>query len=126
MADYAHLLTTAQRLIDKNGRNLVLHAQSETPSDGSKPWRANTPTDVVSHTAKGVVIDYTEEEVDGTRIMRGDKRCLLADRGDLSPDDFSIFDTLEDSLDSSMWKILSVELVAPGPTRLVCILHLRK
>lgn len=123
MVDYAKAAATAKRLIDDAGRNVTLTKTDRTPGTPATPWRAGGTSDTTIGPFKAAVVGFTEEEIDGTLVSRGDKKALLSGLdGDTNL--IEEFNILTDG--SDVWKIMSVKIVNPGDTRVVYVLQLRK
>lgn len=122
MVDYVSLAATAERLIAENGRDVTLVKRSETPADAGKPWRGTTADDT-SITVKGVVIPFEAEDQDGDLFRREDKQAFVAADA-TSPNEIESFDELDDGSDT--YKIINVELIHPGDTRVLYVLQVRK
>jgi hypothetical protein len=123
MVDYAALATTAKRLIDDAGRNVTLTRTDRTAGNPATPWRAGGTNDTTIGPFKAAVVGFTEEEIDGTLVSRGDKKALLSglDGGTNLIEQFNI---LTDG--AEIWKIMGVTVVNPGDTRVVYKIQLRK
>lgn len=126
--NYTQLRTTAERLIEDNGRSMTL-TQRDTgnPIDPNKPWRGSTGASDVSVSVIGVFIDYETDLIDGEIIMRGDKRVLVAAKSvsDASPSNLNLeeYDFLVDG--SVSWEIVKVDTVEPGSDRILYDLQVR-
>lgn len=133
MVDFSSLRLTAERLINENGRALTLQRHDQVnPLVVAEPWRKPDPAgaNVVSLTVLGVFTEYEKEDFDGSLVRRGDKRVLIAakDLEDVRSGSENIkvedFDTLLDG--SEIWKILTIEVIEPGPLRVLFDLQVRK
>lgn len=103
--------TLAQRLITKNARLVTFKVVSETPLVPAEPWGPNTAdTNIASVPA--VFIDYKNQEIDGTLVMVGDKKCLIA-KLDLPNTQPETKDKILDQ-DGTEWKIVQVKTLQPG------------
>lgn len=122
MADYAKLAATAQRLINKNGRDMTLTLRDRTAADPAKPWEgpASPGTDT-SVTVKGVHLGYLTEEKNGV-LTRSSYETAYVAALDTDPAVIETYDTLVDG--SDVWHIQDVEKLAPGDTRILYILQL--
>lgn len=114
----------AEKLIAKHGRDMDVKKLSREPADASKPWRAGGPpppggpTWAESLTVKGVVVDYDEDDIDGTNIKRGDKRVLIAaDTAVTAGKDIADFDTVLDQ--GRPLSIIKCNVLEPGTTRIM-------
>lgn len=131
MVDYAKFRSLAERLIEENGRTLLLVRRDQgNPADPAKPWRDSTEAATITVTVLGIVIDFEKEDFDGSLVRRGDKRILIADKsvidegggaGNLQIEDY---DHILDG--TTRWKILSVNLIEPGDTRIMYDLQVRQ
>ena len=128
--NYTNLANTAERLIEDNGRSLTLLKGGEVVSNPCKPYGPDATTGDLSYSVIGVIIEFENEAFDGTLIMRGDKRALVAHNSVLDEAtgsqsvEIEKFDRLLDGLVD--WKILDVISWQPGDTRIFYDLHLRK
>lgn len=113
MADtvYTGFKNLAQRLITKWGRNVSLSVSSETPVSPTEPYEANAAPTIVSG-IPAFFSDYNLKDVDGTKVQRGDKQCLIA-KLDLPNNEPTTKDTIVDG--STNWQIISVGILQPGP-----------
>ena len=128
--NYTRMAATAERLIEENGRSLTLVKSGEVLEVPAEPWGPDTTTDEITITVIGAIVDFENEAQDGTLIMRGDKRCLIAHdsvvdaAGSSDPTDIEKFDRLTDG--GVDWKIVEVTTWQPGDTRIFYDLQLRK
>ena len=122
--DYAHLALVAQRLINDNGRSLTITLRSRAPADPTKPWNgpslaANATTTI---NVVGVIGMHEEYDPHPDLVRSGDKQAYISAL-DTDPSLVEHFDILDDGDDR--WKIDKVDLIAPGPTRVIYLLKLR-
>jgi len=121
--NYTRLATTAERLIEENGRSVTLLKGGEVVSDPAKPWRDDSTTGDLSLTVIGAIVNYDYDEIDGDLIKRGDKRLLIA-QNSVSANEIETFDrVLDGGVD---WKIQDTKVWEPGDTRIFYDLQLRK
>lgn len=73
--DYAHIRATAARLIAKFGQAGAIR---RTTTSGSSYDPETVTTD---HACQLAVMQYTDDKIDGTLIMRGDKLVYLSTAG---------------------------------------------
>lgn len=111
------LAATAQRLIAKNGRSVTLRKESRTPKDQAKPWRGTDCNDT-DITVTAVIVDYTEADIDGERIKRGDRRALVSTTTDIRQ-----WDLMIDG--DEHYRIQNVEQIKPGSVDILWKLQLR-
>lgn len=74
--NYVRAKATADRLITKFGKT----TQSQLLEPGTKSGSAFDPTisDDITHDVKAVVLDYKQSEIDGSRVLAGDRRVYIA------------------------------------------------
>lgn len=114
MADtvYTGFINLAQRLITKWGRTVSLQVESVTPISPTEPFEGNTAATVIAG-IPAFFSNYKLADVDGTKVQRGDKSCLIAKK-DLPSNQPTTKDTILDG--STTWQIIEVNTVQPGPT----------
>lgn len=125
----ARLQKTASRLIAKHGATMTVTARAAVPArDAAKPWRGSTGTTTVSVLA--VQYDYEEEEAKDATWRLSHSRFIIAELGTAGTSQFSTVDltTATDLTDTSghVWSIENVEIVEPGDTRIIYILHVAR
>lgn len=121
MADFVKLARTAQRLITKNGRSMTLAKESITPRDPSKPW-SGSDCGTTEITAVVAVTQYSEDEVDGDRIRRGDRQAWVAPPS--SGERIEDFDYVIDG--DRRWSIQDVLVIEPAETVVAYRMQLRR
>lgn len=131
MVDYVAFRNLAERLIEANGRTLSLVRRDQgNPTDPSKPWRGSTEAGEIVVVVQGIVIEFEKEDFDGTLVRRGDKRILIADKSVIDEGGSATNLKIEDYdhvLDGgTRWKIMTAELIEPGPLRIMFDLHVRQ
>ncbi len=127
--NYTRLADTAERLIEENGRTLTVLKGGEVVANPCKPYGPDATTGDLSYDLIGVIINFENEAFDGTLIMRGDMRCLLAHNSVVAVAgsgsvEIERFDRLLDGTED--WKIENVIKWEPGDTRIFYDLQLRK
>ncbi len=123
------LQKTASRLIAKHGAPMIVTARAATPKrDVAKPWRGSTGTATV--TVLAVQYDYEEEEGKDATWRLSHSRFIVAEIDTAGAPQFSTVDltTATDLTDTSghVWSIDNVEIVEPGDTRVIYILHVAR
>ena len=123
------LQKTASRLIAKHGAPMIVTARAATPKrDAAKPWRGSTGTATV--TVLAVQYDYEEEEAKDATWRLSHSRFIVAELSTTGTSQFSTVDltTATDLTDTSghVWSIDNVEIVEPGNTRIIYILHVAR
>lgn len=127
--NYANFRLLAERLINENGRTMTLTRQDQgNASDPTKPWRSSTGAAEISFPVVGVVIEYEKDEVDGTLILRGDKRLLVAakDIDDASPANTKVEDYSKITDGAVVYRIINAQVIEPGDTRILYDLQVRQ
>lgn len=102
--------------------------ESRQAEDPEKPWRKKGCTDEERLTVRAAIVDYDENDIDGERIRRGDKRALievpLEDSTDPTSDiDLRDFDILVDQ--GERWRMEDVNKVDPADVVVVYDVQLR-
>ena len=131
MVNYTSFRSLAERLIEANGRSLTLVRRDQgNPTDSDKPWRDSTEADTVSTTLTGLFVEYEKEDFDGSLIRRGDKKILIAAKSVEDESASSVNVKIEDYdhiLDGTVrWKIVAVDLIEPGPSRVMYEIQVRQ
>jgi hypothetical protein len=122
MANYDRLAALAQRLIDKNGREItVQHFPTGDLADADKPWRPDA-SDATEQGAKAVFLDYSIKEIDGTNVLMGDQKMYASPLalGEFSP---AVGDLVVDG--SVTYTIKNVKPLQPGDTMVLYEAQLR-
>ena len=135
MADYVKLLAVANRLINKNGRDIILKRNSRDKADPAKPWRG--PGDVSSgftplaFSLRGVFVPpNTVREFGITSLGEG---TLLQDLITVSQQivivagqafDFREFNILVDRNED--WGIQGMQVLRPGDITLLAFIGVRR
>lgn len=124
MADFAKLKATATRLIRKNGRDVVVVKESQVPKDPEKPWLGNQCVDQ-DETVRAAIVDYREQDIDGSRIKRGDRRALIEVPSDTDGNeiDLRFFDRLDDR--GERWRMVNIQKIEPADITVVYDVQLR-
>lgn len=129
--DYTRFRALAERLIEENGRTLQLVRKDQGNfNDSDKPWRGSTGADDITFDVIGVAIDFEADEVDGTLVLRTDKRFLIADKSvteeggsasNLNIEEYS------DVLDrGTRYAIVNPTVIEPGNERIMYDLQVRQ
>jgi hypothetical protein len=122
MAIHDKFAALAERLIAKNGRDVVLYKLSRTAATPAKPWEGAGTGFEDSATVKAVITDYNEDEIDGEIIRQGDKKLLVAAKP--SPtQDLLKFDKLDDA--GSIYSVVRGNLLKPGVTSILYKFQIR-
>lgn len=121
MVNYTRIASTAQRLINDNGRDVSLKRISRTPGDSNKPWRGPAAAEE-SFTVKAVVFPYEEKDVDGSIVRLGDKRMYVA--ANALGQEMATMDAVEDG--GVRYRIVVANIIAPGAVSVVYEIQLRR
>lgn len=85
MTFYSGLAATANRLLAKYGRAVVLSRPSASDATYDPATGVATAVDAATYSGVGAVFDYTAREMDGTSVRAGDRRVLLSPAGMVMP-----------------------------------------
>lgn len=129
--NYTRFRALAERLIEANGRSLSLVRKDQgNPVDPAKPWRGSTGAADITVTVTGVVIDFEKDEVDGTVILRADKRVLVAAKSVTDEGGSAVNLNIEDYSDildgGTRYRIINAQVIEPGDTRILYDLQVRQ
>lgn len=115
MVNYVKSAALAKRLIEANGRDVVLHRKTRTPEVSGEPWRGPNPaTSSVVGTVKAVFYPIEDKDSDDTLNRRGEQRMLVA-HDSLSPSqNLSDIDHVTD--DGTVYKVTQANRIGPGAT----------
>lgn len=78
MSFYTLLRATAESLLAEKGQEITITTRT---SGAYSVGSGNATQTTATTTANAAVFDYAAADVDGTRILRGDKRVLLSAEG---------------------------------------------
>lgn len=131
MAVHDKFANTAQRLIAKHGRPMKVRKLSRTPEDGAKPWRGPDPVVADGYEfdvdAVGVVVDWTEQEIEEDQTRRGSKRLLIAAKPHVTavpPIDLMGADSLLD--EQQVYSLSKANCLKPGTTAIMYDFQVRQ
>lgn len=116
MTFYSGLAQTAKRLIDTKGRSVTVRSTAGQTFD---PINDTMTGGVTNTPVKAVFTEFKREEIDGTLIMRGDKKVLLA--GSVEPKGN---DVIIDG--STKYRIVDILTVQPADTVVIYKVQARK
>lgn len=80
--DYRKMSTTAKRLLTRFGQAVTVQ---RTTTGGYDPLTGTVTGGASGYTCHGAVMNYRNQDIDGTLIMRGDVRVLLAPDAGFAP-----------------------------------------
>ena len=121
MVDFTSLAAVATRLIKANGRDVTLKRRSRTPDNPDKPWRGTDCGGDQEVTVRASITSYTEDEIDGDLVRRGDRVAWVGAESGVSVEEY---DFLVDG--GARWKIMDVEKIRPATTAVAYRLQLRR
>lgn len=114
MARFTKFVALAQRLIQKNGRSIVVTFPTNIDQDINAPYLGKIKSGNTK-TVIGVFVNQNKNDQGLTTApilsQSGLKDCLIA-AGDISPDTIKTATTITDR--SVVWKVKNVETVDPG------------
>lgn len=115
--DYAKMAATALKLLNKFGQDTVL-ARSTGNSIDPITGAVTAGTDA-SVTTTGLIRNYKDDVIDGTRILTGDKELVLSN--EYEP-------TLTDqvTIGSETWSIVGIKTIKPADTVICYFCQARK
>lgn len=113
--DYGPLAKLAEAQMKDKGRSVTLRLETATflPATGVTTL-VNTDSPV-----NAVFTDFEAGQIDGTLILQGDKKVLIAAREATPTTGHKIVDG------ARTWNIVSVKEITPGPTALLFEVHAR-
>lgn len=115
---YDRMANAAARQVSEKGRWLILRRQEHS----FNPATGLATMDYRDEMVIGLAGLFTEEQIDGTQVRRGDQRLLLAAQ-DLARAPTTA-DAILDGLET--WQVVNVETVRPGGVALIHRLQVRR
>ncbi len=109
-------------LIEKFGRSAFHIVQNATPTISARPWIVDTEGEggETVTAIKAVFSNYEAEDVDGSNVLREDKRVLVAG----NVEGMKESDLIREGSDD--WRIMNVTTIEPGAEKLLFIVQVRK
>ena len=119
MTFYTDLRSAAEIMVTEYGQAVTLKRIAAGAYDPSTGTAAQT---VTSYPGRAIMGNYSNRDIDGTLIMRGDRLATLA------CDTLGVVPSKDDVLtvDGVDWTVQSVEPVDPGGVALIYRLQVRK
>ena len=129
--NYAALATVALNLVTKFGRQVTIVKFAETVADVNKPWRGNLSpreTPLASGTVYMAFVHPSSAEELGLNIEKFGMVDRQAQIGIMAPgSDATVFEDYDEVVDGTVrWKIADVEVLKPGPVRMVYFFRLER
>lgn len=112
---HENFITLAQKLINKNGRDVTLRTTTTTGGNDFDPTSGTTT--IVDSVITCVFTKYSAKEIDGTNIQANDKKLLSYNE---------ILETQKIVDDGIEYEIKNVDTIEPGTTKIIYIAQLRK
>lgn len=116
--DYAEIAAGALESIAEAGQGVTLHRKG-APSGPFVPGQPVTPS-VQDYEGTGALFGYAQKYIDGTNILHGDQRLLLAPQIEVEP---KTGDTV--TVGAKKFSVVQVEVVAPAGIPVLYKLQLR-
>lgn len=116
--NYTKITETAKRLLERFGQEVTLVMRSEGAYNTATGSSVITETSI---TANGVMLDYKDSEIDGTRVQQGDVRCFMESKADAIPKSGDLV-----VIDSINWTLVEPKKLKPGPVLVLYDLQLRR
>lgn len=115
MTFYDDMAQTAQEMINEFGRDITRHRPGGSYDPGTD---INTDSGI-DFSVKAVFTEFKQSEIDGTIIVRGDKKALIS-----SVTAPVMNDLLIDG--AEQYRIVNVETIKPGDTEILYKAQVRK
>lgn len=115
--DYDDIAAGALESIAEAGKPITLHRKG--PPEPFMPGQPVTPT-VLDYPGTGALFGYRQNAIDGTYILQGDQRLLLAPHIEIEP---KTGDTV--TMGAKVYNVIRVEIVAPAGVPVLYKLQLR-
>lgn len=105
--DYSELLSVADDLLAEFGQQIAIKMQSSASYDPATGESVVTETTQIT---QAVILDYGDDQIDGTLIQRGDKQVIISATG------MTVFNVGDHVLDSNgnLFVINHIENIAPS------------
>ena len=115
--DYSKSAATALKLLTKFGGDVTLKRDT---GDSTHPITgAITAGTDASVTTTGLLVNYKNDAIDGTRIMSGDKQLILSNEQAVTMTD-------KPTINGENWSIVAIETVKPFDTIIIYKVQVRK
>lgn len=136
MVDYVKLLSVAKRLINKNGRDIILKRGTRQPFDANKPWGPRTKNPSPGNEGKSLAVrgvfvpPNTVREFGITSLGEG---TLMEDMIKVSQqiviiagidEDMRVFSEIIDR--GETWGIQGIQVLRPGEIQLLSFVGVRR
>lgn len=119
--DYSRQVQSALRMIYKYGRNVEIISQG-TGGEYDPSTGQFTPAEPKKTNIKAVFVDYETKEIDGTNVLRTDKKVLIAAASlEEKP---STTTKIKDG--SEEYSVIDVNIIQPGNTKILYEVQARR
>lgn len=105
--DYAATAATAARLLGKFGATVTV--TRTTPGARNPDTGTTGAGSTQTWTPKGVKLDYSAREIDGTQILAGDQRVYMSAIASLDPKPSDVV-----TLGSEAWRVVRSRTLSPA------------
>jgi hypothetical protein len=117
---YTTTASNALRMINEKGRSITVSVPSGQSYDpATDTFTAGTPSTTV---VKGVFTEFALHDVDGEKVLRTDKRILIAASALGSAPDTGA--SITDG--STVYKVVHTEVIQPGDTAILYMVQVRR
>lgn len=131
--DWNRPAKTAERLINKYGREVSIIRFTDTPGNPSQSWRgpsAPRTTVDVAVTAKAVFVGLTDSDWGTMTISddlkkRSEKICMISPGESTITENLATFTQILDA-DSTRWNITGVETLEPGDKKILYMIGVKR
>lgn len=113
--DYNRLADTALRLLTKYGQSVTV---TNITTGAYDPNTGTQSTTTSTSTPKGLLTQHRAQDVDGTMIMRGDKKLLLDASAAIKTDDTV-------TVNNTVYTVVGLNEIKPAATRVLWICNVR-
>lgn len=117
--DYAKSVATALRLLTSFGATVTV--TRETPGAYDPDTGTNGAGTTETWTPKGVKLEYSQREIDGTNILASDQRIYMSAAAGLDPKPGDAV-TLADGV----WRVVKSRTLAPAGVAVLLDVQVRK
>lgn len=113
------LIDSAYDLCLRKGKDITL---KRITTGAYNPATSSATQSSVNHSFKGMILNYTNREIDGSLILRGDRKIVLAAKG------ATVVPVISDqiSVDSEVLKVVDVRQIEETGVDVVYICQCRR
>lgn len=121
--NYVALAKKAKKVIEENGRDVILVRKKLTATDTAKPWRGSTSVDTSSAPVKAIIYQIEERDEETGIVRRGIEVAAIA-HDSLNDNNPETVDFIKDG--TLKYKVTGVTVTNPGDTRLIYEFKLKR